>query len=136
MNVMPDFHDGSFDGLWISDKKRIHLFLSTIDKRRFTLVLHEVKRFNASNVKQGNIILDLTLLDTQQLTSAIVKNVYDLVGVQEEGRTDQFLSSAKREGLKALEISSSYGAECTALFGRAECHPDHFCGDETGSGKE
>jgi len=127
VNVIPDFHDGFFDGLWISDQTRIHLFLRTADKTPFTLVLHGVKVMNASNVKQGNIILDLVLLDANQITAAHIEELYGLSGVNRDEQVRQLLSSAKGEDLNALQVNSSYGAECTALFRRAELHSGHSC---------
>jgi hypothetical protein len=128
---MPDFHDGFFDGLWISDPGRIHLFLMTVDKQPFTLVLSGVKAMNVTNVKKGNIILELMLLDTQQLTAEHIYESYELFAEQRESQVEKLLSSARRGGLSALQMSSSYGAECTAIFRRAEFHPNHIldCGE-------
>jgi len=107
VNTIPDFHDGFFDGLWVSDEKRVHLFLRTVDKKPFTLVLRGVKLFNASNIRQGNIILDLALLDAQQLTTAHIAEIYEFEGEQQEEKIKRFLASAQEELLNALEMSTS-----------------------------
>jgi hypothetical protein len=43
MDAMPDFHDGSFDGLYLPGDKKAQLFLTTLDKEPFTIVLHGVE---------------------------------------------------------------------------------------------
>ena len=93
-----------FDGLWVSDQKRVHLLLRTVDKNPFTLVLHGVKLFNAPNIRQGNIILDLALLDAQQLTTAHIAELYKFEGEQQEEKINRFLASAREELLNALEM--------------------------------
>ena len=130
MNTIPDFHDGFFDGLWVSDEKRVHLFLRTVDKKPFTLVLRGVKLFNASNIRQGNIILDLALLDAQQLTTAHIAEIYEFEGEQQEEKIKRFLASAQEELLNALEMSTSYGAEFIALFRGAQLVANHVCSEE------
>ena len=126
MNDMPDFHDGFFDGLRISDPKMVHVFLRTADKRPFTLVLHGVKLMNVSNVRQGNIILDLVLLNAQQVTAAHIEELYEVVGVQRIEQVERLLASARQEGLSVLDMSASYGAEGIALFSRAEFRANHI----------
>jgi hypothetical protein len=127
MIEIPDFHDRSFDGLWISDQKRIHLFLRTVEGERFTLLLDGVKLLRALNVREGNIILDLNSLDSAKLTADHIEEVYDLAEADKEAQITKFLRSAKDAGLNAFEMSSAYGAECIALFTRAELRRNHFC---------
>jgi hypothetical protein len=124
VNNIPDFHDGFFDGLWISDQKRIHVFLRAADKKPFTLILHGAMLLNASNVKQANIILDLVVLDAEHITAEHIGKLYEL-GAQREEKIEQFWASAQHEGLNVLELSSSYGADCIALFRRAELLAKH-----------
>jgi hypothetical protein len=129
MNTIPDFHDGYFDGLWISGQKKVHMFLRTVDKKPFTLVLHAVKLLKASNVRQGNIILELALVDTQQITAAHIADLYEFARGRPEESIEKFLSSARNERLNVLEMSSSYGAECIALFHRGELRDNHICSE-------
>jgi hypothetical protein len=129
MTTIPDFHDGYFDGLWISGQKKVHIFLRTVDEKPFTLVLHAVKRLKASNVRQGNIIFELTLVDTQQITAAHIADIYDFASGRLEENIEKFLSSARDEHLNVLEMSASYGAECIALFQSAELRDNHICSE-------
>jgi hypothetical protein len=131
MNTIPDFHDGFFDGLLVSNDKRIHVFLRTTDQERFTMILYGVRLLKASNVRQGNIILDLVLVNPQQLTGEHIEELYDIAGARRDEQIEQFLASAREEELSVLEVSSSYGAECIALFRRAEFRTNHLCSVET-----
>jgi hypothetical protein len=60
------FHDGWFEGLWI-DGKRVHVYLSTIDKTRFTFVAEDVVALSADDIKTGNIILDVSTRTHEEL---------------------------------------------------------------------
>ena len=67
MNI-PNFHDGHFDGLLIGPNKLANLFLRTQDGKSFSLTLQEVDALTLSEIKQGNIILDLVFRSTAELT--------------------------------------------------------------------
>lgn len=120
MNV-PNFHDGHFDGLRIGPSKLVSLFLKTQDGKSFTLVLQEVDALTLSEVKQGNIILDLVLRSTGELTRSDMAELYS-VDADAPQATD--LLRAKREqGFQLLEISASYGAQGLVLFKAFEIRP-------------
>jgi hypothetical protein len=112
---LPSFHDGLFEGVWISIDKRVHLFLRTADNRPFTLVLGGVKRMKLSDVRQGNTILDLVLISTDQLTEEHIESVHEISDVNRQAQIAKLLASARQEKLKLLELSASYGAEGDVL---------------------
>ena len=56
---IPSFHDGYFEGLWIAPNKLVKFFLRTADEQSFVLTLEGVQALTFTNIKQGNIILDL-----------------------------------------------------------------------------
>jgi hypothetical protein len=82
---LPDFHDGFFDGLWLRDKDTAILFLRTLSGERYSLQLGKVDTLRLDNLREGNIVFDVTV----------------------EVLTDQ---NQKMN----LEVSASYGAELTA----------------------
>jgi hypothetical protein len=129
MIEIPNFHDGYFDGLWISDQKKVHLFVRTVEGERFTLVLDGVKSLRASDVREGNIILALELLDAAKLIAGHIEQANELSGVDTEAQIAKLLASAKEASLNVFTMSSSYGAVCTALFARAELRRNHFCAE-------
>jgi hypothetical protein len=117
----PNFHDGHFDGLWIGPSKLVKLFLRTLDGKSFVLVLKEVNALTLSEIKQGNIILDLVFSRTEELT---LSDMAELYGVDADAPQAADLLSAKRElGLQLLELYSSYGAHGVVLFQTFEIQP-------------
>jgi hypothetical protein len=113
MNV-PNFHDGYFDGLWMGPNKLVHLFLRTVDEKPFTLVLQGVERLTLSEVKEGNIILDLVARDSKGMTLSDIKELYGVDA--DKPQATNLLNAAKERGFQLLEINPSYGAAGLALF--------------------
>jgi hypothetical protein len=110
----PNSHDGHFDGLRIGPNKLVNLFLRTQDDKSFILVVREVDALRLSEIKQGNIILDLVFRSTGDLTRSDMAELYS-VDVDAPQATD--LLRAKREqGFQLLEINASYGAQGLVLF--------------------
>src|SRR5713226_2410321 len=102
---IPNFHDGYFDGLKIGPSKLVRFFLRTVNQQSFVLILEGVEALALTDIKQGNIILDLVFRSTEELTHS---DVQDLYGVGPD--TSQVLSllkTARELGLQALEINSS-----------------------------
>ena len=81
---------------------------------------------NASNVRQGNIILDLALLNAEQLTADHIEDLYELSQVDRDVQIERLLTSARTEDLNLLQMSSSYGAQCVVLFSSVELYPNHI----------
>ena len=75
---LPSFHDGHFDGLRIGPNKMVNLFLRTQDGKSFAVILEEVDRLTLSEIKQGNIILDLVFRSAGELTRADMAELYSV----------------------------------------------------------
>jgi hypothetical protein len=120
MNI-PNFHDGHFDGLRIGPSKLVSLFLKTQDGKAFTILLQEVDALTLSEVKQGNIILDLVFRSAGDIT---LSDMAELYSVDADARQAADLLKAKREqGFQLLEINASYGARGLVLFPAFEMQP-------------
>jgi hypothetical protein len=120
MNI-PNFHDGHFDGLRIGPSKLVSLFLKTQDGKAFTILLQEVDALTLSEVKQGNIILDLVFRSAGDIT---LSDMAELYSVDADARQAADLLKAKREqGFQLLEINASYGARGLVLFRAFEMQP-------------
>jgi len=125
MANLPDLHDGFFDGLWLSaNDERACLFVRTEHGELSTIVLGNVEALNIRNVRAGNIIFDLVLTGPDALTVEHVERAYDLQREQKE-TGHRLLQKAQTLGLSALEMSTSYGAEGTALFRDLKVIPGH-----------
>ena len=115
MTGLPNLHDGSFDGLWLSDNKSVRLFVRTVAGERSTIVLTDVEALNINCLKAGNIIFDLALIAPDKLSMEDILEVYDLKPHQAE-MAGKLLNKAQGQSLYALEMSTSYGAEGKVLF--------------------
>jgi hypothetical protein len=117
MNI-PSSHDGHFDGLGIGPNKLVNLVLRTEDGKSSILALREVERLTLSEIKQGNIKLNLVFRGRSELTSADVAELY---GVDVDAPLATDLLRAKRErGFQLLEINASYAAQGLVLFQTCE----------------
>jgi len=122
MNALQGIHDGFFEGMFASENKIAHLFFRSHNGERSTLVLNGVERLDVSGFRAGNIILDVAIFDSSELMAEQIEHLYELPDGE---KVQQFLKQARERGLQALEVSPSYGAECTALFRSAEIVPGH-----------
>jgi hypothetical protein len=113
---IPSFHDGSFDGVWIPADNMAHLFLTTVEHKRFTIVLEGVKAMHLENVRQGNIVFGMNLIGTDQLTESHIELLYELSNIARDQQIATLLASARQGGLRMLEMTTSYGAEGVVLF--------------------
>jgi hypothetical protein len=75
---LPSFHDGHFDGLRIGPNKMVNLFLRTQGGKSFVVILEAVDRLTLSEIKQGNIILDLVFRSAGELTRADMAELYSV----------------------------------------------------------
>ena len=122
--TLPDLHDGSFDGLWLSADKRARFFVRTVAGERSTIILTDVEALNICGLRAGNIIFDLVLIAPEKLTVKDIEQAYDLKSGEAE-KVSQLLRKAQEQGLSGLEINPSYGAEGTAIFRAATTVPEH-----------
>src|SRR5579871_885272 len=114
MEMIPNFHYGNFDGIWIRPQKEAHLYLRNVDRVEFVLVLDGVERVAINNFSAGNIILDLIARPASQITEADIAILYGVA--VEDPQTQKLLQSAQASNLQVLEINSSYGADGLVLF--------------------
>jgi len=111
---IPNFHDGYFDGIWVGPNKLAKIFLRTTDRQSFVLSLEGVEALTFDDIKQGNIILDLVLRNTKEITHSDISELYG-VGA-DAPQAVSLMKSATERGLQVLEINPSYGARGLALF--------------------
>jgi hypothetical protein len=111
---IPSFHDGYFDGIWIGPNKLVQFFLRTADQRSFVLILEGVQALTLTDIKQGNIILDLVFRSTQEITHSDMEELYGVAANTQQ--VMNLLKTATQRGLQILEINPSYGAQGLVLF--------------------
>jgi len=120
-NTAEDFHDGAFKGIFIADKKTVHLFVRDVRNQTYTVTLGGVEKLKMWDVFEGSIILGLELQETHRLTERDIEEVY---GPFDDDRRDKLipklLLAAKQGHMKLFQMSASYGAQCVALCATVE----------------
>ena len=111
---IPNFHDGYFDGIWIGPNKLVNCFLRTVKEQAFVLILEGVQALILTDLKQGNIILDLVFRSTTEITHSDIEELYGVGPGTSQVTT--LLKTATERGLQVLEINPSYGAQGLVLF--------------------
>jgi hypothetical protein len=111
---IPNFHDGYFDGIWVGPNKLVKVFLRTADRESFVLSLEGVQALTFTDMKQGNIILDLVLRGTKEITRSDIAELYGVGADTPQGAS--LMKTATERGLQVLEMNPSYGAQGLALF--------------------
>jgi hypothetical protein len=111
---LQNFHDGHFDGIHLEPDKTTQIFLRAANNERFILVLTGVQALRLSEVKAGNIILDLVIRTAREATPTDVEELYDLEENAE--KTNKLLESIHGKKLQILELNPSYGASGLFLF--------------------
>jgi len=113
MKTYHEFHDGLFEGLWIDDK-RVHVFLSTSDKQRFTMVVEGLAGLHVDDLKKGNIIFEVVTKANDEWSEDDVEALPELQMI-DKSKTNVLLIRAREQKLSLLEINPSYGGSCLAL---------------------
>jgi hypothetical protein len=115
MKKYGDFHDGFIDGLWV-DGSTAHVYLRTVENEASTLVGTDVAALTLTDFKQGNIIFDVIVRGSDEISLDDIRWVYSLSeGAAGEDQASRLLAKALEEGLSVLEITPSYGAICMIL---------------------
>jgi hypothetical protein len=112
--TIPNFHDGYFDGIWLAPNKLVHCFLRTVKEQPFILILEGVQALILTDLKQGNIILDLVLRSTTEITPSDIEELYGVGSGTPQ--VTALLKAATERGFQVLEINPSYGAQGLVLF--------------------
>jgi len=110
------YHDGFFEGLWIPEKGKAEVYLSTTTGERSTVILTGVVMLKVTGLKEGNIIFDVTIRTAQEITLMDIAELYDLRSDRQPAAWEnQLLENADRNGFRLFQISPSYGGSCLVL---------------------
>lgn len=113
MQAYHEFHDGLFEGLWIDDT-RVHVFLTTLEKERFTMVARGLVGLSVDGLKKGNIILGVTTKTHEEWSDQDVALLPELQAI-DSSKPNTALARAREQKLKVLEINPSYGGSCVIV---------------------
>jgi hypothetical protein len=118
------FHDGLFKGFLI-DGTNVRVYQSNAEGVRFDAVATGVIALIAGGFRAGNIILDVLVLDSAEVTKQHIE-LYDLrPDVEGERQKEQLIAQVRQENLSLLEINPSYGGQCVILARSIEITTAH-----------
>jgi|CZKH01.1.fsa_nt_gi hypothetical protein len=120
MKTYHEFHDGLFEGLWIDDK-RVHVFLSTTDRERSTMVAEGVVGLDVDDLKKGNIIFDVVTKTHEEWNEQDVAELPEMQMI-DSSKANVPLARARQQKLMVLEINPSYGGSCVILAQSFDLH--------------
>lgn len=110
------FHDGFFEGLRTPEKGIVHVYLSTSERVRTTVVLTGVVMLKVTGFREGNIIFDVLTRDHKEITFQDVAELYELQPSHEPAAWEkQLLEKAQQQSFQIFAINPSYGGSCLIL---------------------
>jgi hypothetical protein len=120
-----EFHDGFLEGLRTDrDAGVVHVYLTNHRKVRITAVLSGVSKLKAEGFREGNIILDVSTRDSDEVTLADVANLYDSDSIEEPNHwRHTLMKKIREESLQIFEVNPSYGAQLLILAQTIEFVP-------------
>jgi hypothetical protein len=81
------------------------------------LVLTELDALQVDDLKKGNIIFDVTFWEPGQLDADFIFEVYEYSDEYKKTFVlEEWVEKASRKGLRAVEITPSYGCSVLAIF--------------------
>src|SRR5947209_8609310 len=105
---LDSFHDGLLHGFLI-DQKTVSVFLSTEDARDLVIMAHDVVAMVADGFRAGNVIFDVLIKASADITVADVAETYGLSDQPSSvAVAGTLLEKAREQSLQLLEINPSY----------------------------
>jgi hypothetical protein len=116
MTGLADFHDGYVDGVLLSPTD-VRILLRTVEGKRFTLLLNGIEALQVNDLKEGNIIFEVKVLELAELDSSFIFEVYGYSDyLKKTFVLNEWLDKAVQKGLKGIEITPSHGCTVLATF--------------------
>src|SRR5262249_18820673 len=118
------FHDGSYNGLVISDES-VDVFVATEERERFVVSATGVVALFSGELRSGNIIFDIELRTADEIGLAEIREVYGITsGEQHDHWVETALAKSRSQQLSLLVISPSYGGNCFVLAKSFRLQPE------------
>jgi hypothetical protein len=107
----PHLHDGKLEGIVLQPEGAVKLMVSTVGGNRYEIQLHGVTRFFATDVREGNIILDITIARGEEVSLDLMREVAHRTsgGWPEMPYLEVLREQVVRDSLYVLELNPSYG---------------------------
>ena len=123
MQLDTDFHDGTVQGFWLRDDT-FHLLLATQEGAKYALLVHEVIAVFSTGFSTQNIIFDVQVKASDELTEQDIREVYAISATPAgESRLAGLLEKAEARRSVLVVVDPSCGANCLALGRSVELLP-------------
>jgi hypothetical protein len=110
----PDFHDGSLTGIILPEAETLELRCADVNGRRYILRLPQLVSLRADNFREGNIILDASVYESD-FPPELIKKVFGEDANGEPAWLAGRIEALREGSWTLLELTSSYGCELLAL---------------------
>jgi hypothetical protein len=120
----PEFHDGLFTGIILSEEKGdLTLICKPVDRKEFNLVVPKIDRLRVDYFLEGNTIFEISIHEGASCPASSVECLFNY----NEEHARQFLPRHMKEIVDGswtlLEVSTSYGCQLAAL---SKAHADEI----------
>ena len=113
----PNLHDGTLVSIGLPRKGNAELIVAELSGKRYRIVLDGVFRLLATDFRQGNIILDVTVSQGENVQMGDLESLVD-VGADGQ-RPEKYVRAIHErvlgESLYVLELNPSYGCYLIAV---------------------
>jgi len=113
----PNLHDGTLVSIGLPREGNAELIVAELSGQRYRIVLDGVSDLLATDFREGNIILDVTVNQGENVQMADVESLVDvgLDGQRPEKYVRIIHERVLRESLYVLELNPSYGCYLIAV---------------------
>lgn len=113
----PNLHDGRLVGITLPTEGTVELAVTEVGGKRYRIVLEGVTEFHATEFREGNIILDVTVTRGENVRLADLAH-FGYAG-QNLPRSEEHLQRIHkrmlRESLYLVELNPSYGCHLVGV---------------------
>jgi hypothetical protein len=112
---LPNLHDGTIDMLSLKANNVLEIGLTDVKNVRYRLVLSGLERLRCQDFREGNIILDVSLVNGQSPDKDALRELFGLTNDQTPHFLAQIIVKIEQGLLAFVNITPSYGCEVLAL---------------------
>jgi hypothetical protein len=111
----PHFHDGAVNSLSLKDNSVLEIGIANVNNEMYKLMLNGLDRLRCFDFRQGNIILDVSVVSGESPDKSALRYLLDLKEDEASDFLLDRLEKIERGILTFVNITPSYGCEVLAL---------------------
>jgi hypothetical protein len=122
--ISPNLHDARVNGLVIRNDDDIEVIINTPEGASINLFMRRVYRLVANNFREGNIVLDIEVLASKEITHSDLTVFYSSSDNAAEQGIRSLHSRAVSENKLFVKLNASYGCEFACICERIDIRQD------------